>query len=135
MSCPVSEPPYYISLANADFSSISKFCSNNGLVLNASKTKAIIFTRPNSILPPLPSIKIENNVIELVDKCTNLGIVMNNHLTWNNHVSLINRKVYATLRILNQHRYTLSVETKTKLVKSLLMPHFIYGNVIFSHVC
>ena len=94
----------------------------------------LIFTRPNSNLPPLPSIKIENDVIELDDKCTNLGIVMNNHLTWNDHVSLINRKVYSTLRILNQHRYTLSVDTKTKLVKSLLMPHFIYGNVIF-HTC
>lgn len=134
LSCPISELPHYISLLNADLLSILNFCRNNGLVLNASKTKAIIFTRPNSDLPVLPPITIDNDIIEIVDKVNNLGIVMNKHLTWNDHVSFIIRKVYTTLRILNQHRNTLSIDTKTKLVKTLLLPHFIYGNVIFSHL-
>ena len=57
---------------------------------------------------------------------------MNNHLTWDDHVSHIIRKVYSTLRLLNCHRHTLSIDTKIKLVHTLLMPHFIYGNPIFS---
>ena len=75
---------------------------------------------------------INNEIIEIVDKCINLGIVMNKHLTWNDHIAYIIRKIYCSLRTLNIHRNSLSIEIKTKLVQSLLMSHFVYGNVIFS---
>lgn len=86
----------------------------------------------NTVLPHLPPIQIDNENVEIVDECLNLGIKMNKHLTWDDHVSLIKKKVYSTLRTLNCHRHTLSIDTKIKLVHTLLMPHFIYGNVIFS---
>lgn len=132
LSCPVDQLPNKISLINSDLSAISRYCKDNGLVLNTSKTKAIIFSRQNTVLPHLPPIQIDNENVEIVDECLNLGIKMNKHLTWEDHVSLIKKKVYSTLRTLNCHRHTLSIDTKIKLVHTLLMPHFIYGNVIFS---
>ena len=129
---PIQQLPNIISLVNSDLSAIFNYCKDNGLVLNTTKTKAMIFTRPNSLLPQLPPIKINNEFVEIVDKCINLGVKMNNYLTWEDDVSLINKKVYSTLRILNIHRYSLSIETTTKLANSLLMPHFIYCIVYFA---
>lgn len=108
LSCPVDQLPNIISLINSDLSAISNYCKENGLILNTSKTKAIIFTRQNTILPQLPPILIDNEIVEIVDQCLNLGIKMNNHLTWEDHVSQINKKIYSTLRILNCHRYLIN---------------------------
>lgn len=131
ISCLIDQLYNTISLINSELLRTFNYCRENDLAINTSKTKAIIFTRPNTILPQLPPIIIDNKIVEVADKCTNLGIRMNNHLIWDDHVAHINREVYSTLRTLSIHRQSLSIEIKTNLVQSLLMPNFVYGNIIF----
>ena len=62
----------------------------NKLSLNLSKTNYIIFRSKKKILPVLDSsIKIDNKEITQVTTTKFLGVYVDEHLTFNDHVSII----------------------------------------------
>lgn len=58
---------------------------------------------------------------------------MNERLNWDNHVESICGKVYAALRTLRTAKHSLPIFLRRKLVISLVVPHFLYGDIIFSN--
>jgi hypothetical protein len=61
-----------------------------------------------------------------------MGIIFNQDLTWHNQVAKLCRGVFFTLRRLWTFAHFTSTETRRKLVISLIVPQFLYGDVIFS---
>lgn len=67
---------------NHNLGAISQWSIENGLLLNASKTKAMIICRDQGRLPSvLPSIKLNNEIIKYSTKVTNLGLTMDNRFS------------------------------------------------------
>ena len=50
---------------------INEWCLYNGMVLNPSKTKSIVFSRSHTLLhPPFPVLEIDDCIFEDVDDVT-----------------------------------------------------------------
>lgn len=119
---------------NVDIKRIDRWAAANGLILNASKSLAILISRSNApvIIPPL---HLNNSVIPISDYVRDLGFTVDTHLNWSQHSRVISAKVYSGLRRLWCLSSVIPRDTKIKLVQSLLIPHFTYGDVLFGELC
>jgi hypothetical protein len=73
---------------NGELERFYRWSLDNDLVLNGSKTQAIIFSRNVGRLPnPLAELTLGGEAIAYSACVKNLGIVMDDRFTWRNHVS------------------------------------------------
>ena len=89
---------------NAYLSQIQSFvnyCDSNFLELNVSKTKEMLIDYRRNISPP-PPVFIKGTAVERVDKYKYLGVVLNNKLTWDDHVDVLVKKLNSRLYCLRK---------------------------------
>jgi len=98
----------------------------NALSLNVDKTKCIMFSSPNKTVQP-PPIKLNDNFIEYVSKFNFLGVTIDKHVKWTDHIEKISSKVSKVVGILCYLKKTLPTEILKLIYNSLINPHFHYG--------
>jgi hypothetical protein len=121
---------------NLNLENITGWLKENKLKLNTEKTKAMVITNSsvtrkkfmNNIQHP---ICIENVEIEFVDEFKYLGVILDPHLTFDNHVNYIAKKIGKKIYYLARIGKYLNEFTKITLYKSLIAPHFEYCSTIF----
>ncbi|XP_055714971.1 uncharacterized protein LOC129809180 [Phlebotomus papatasi] len=115
---------------NDDLERISHWADNNGPVLNARKSQALLVHSRgrNPISFPL---FLSDEEIPLSSKVKNLGVIFNDTLIWSDHVAEICRKVFLTLRTLRRYQTFTPRETRLLLVRTLIVPFFTYGCELF----
>lgn len=104
---------------------------DNGLLLNAGKTQAIVFSN-SSVKDTLPSISINGTIVTYADTVPNLGVTMDVNLSFNAHVKQLSSKVFSRLRSLWPNISMLSWQTRLMLIKSLIIPLFTYCDSVYS---
>jgi hypothetical protein len=77
-----------IGKLNADLSSIWDWSLQNGLCLNPEKSKALIISLQPMSSINIPPIKLNGSVVPYCDKVKNLGLLINQKLTWKDQVSV-----------------------------------------------
>lgn len=117
---------------NSDRVSISEWSVLNKLKLNPTKSQALTISSSAISLTRTP-IFLNGEIIPYVLKARNLGIVMNEQLTWDTHVGSLCGRVYGALRKLRTANHYLPLFLRRKLTMSLVIPHFLYGDVVFSN--
>jgi Reverse transcriptase (RNA-dependent DNA polymerase) len=128
----LAEVDVVIDRINEDLASIFEWSERNGLRLNSQKSQAMaIFRRLPSDLV-LPPIKVGDATIPYSSKLKNLGIIMNSSLTWDDQISSVLQKVYFTLSRLWCSSSFTPTETRRRLVVALIVPIFLYCDVIYS---
>lgn len=113
-------------LINIDLRNVVDWSSSNLLPINTAKTKVMYFNRrggPQS----LPDIFVQNDKLDYVVKASNLGVVFQSNLEWDSHINNQCCKIYSGLRHLKLTGGMVSRAIKIELIKSLLLPHFLYG--------
>ncbi len=101
------------SVIQSDLSSVATWASNNLMKLNAKKCKEmqICFLQNK---PELPHLCVEDQILECVSSHKVLGLIIQDDLKWNEHISMIVTKASKRLHILRVlrregfHRTTLS---------------------------
>ena len=79
---------------------LSEWCKKNGMLTNTAKTKVILITTPQK------QIHLNNNNLQLTynneelsvvasDKI--LGVLIDNNLTWTNHIDAVVKKIVSNL--------------------------------------
>lgn len=121
--------PLMYQLINDDLSHIIRWADENLLQINASKTKVMFISRSTHNYS-LPSFRLGNDLLEYVNKASNLGFIIQNNLEWDSHVNNMCSKIYSGLRLLRISSNMLPTSVKLQLFKSLLLPHFMYGDVL-----
>ena len=109
------------------------FCSNR-LSLNAGKTKYIVI-RPKHLKGDVSNkelfirntkvVRIGNNCQEKSTKF--LGIYIDEHLTWKEHLSQVNKKVSCALFSMKQVKHIIPVQCLKSLYHTLVNSHLSYG--------
>ena len=94
------------------------------------KTKAILFSK--ALLTP-PQLYFQGEQIHFVDKVNNLGVIFTRQLKWDAYINAQCGKIYGALKRLNLVTKHLHITTKLRLFKSLILPHFIYGDSLFAN--
>lgn len=124
--------PDIIKSVNIDLDKIKKWSEDNGLRLNPSKTKAIYISRKQINSSNWPVLCLDGVTIQPSNKVKNLGLIFNNKFSWTDHVNAICGKVYGGLRRLYHLNKLLPQFLRLRLVKSLLIPFFTYGDVVLT---
>lgn len=129
-SGPIAKINEIISDINNDIQEIVKWCGDNALSLNASKSQAIIFH--SATLPIfLPKISINGEELPFLNKVKNLGLLMSENLSWRDQVNSITRKTFGTLKLMRPFSKFFSLELRKRLVLTIIVPHFTYCDIVF----
>jgi hypothetical protein len=110
----------------ADFEHIHQWSSSNGLFVNPGISQAMVVNPRSLRLDDTQYLHLGGNRIEFYRKVKNLGLLMNDELTWDDQVSMVCRNMLFTLKRL------WTMWHFTPLVTSLIMPQFLYCDVFFS---
>lgn len=120
----------YSSLRNKmteDLIVIDSFLSSINLKLNPSKSKYIIFKQTN--INPLNffnSISFNNKTIYSTNNYDYLGLVIDERLSFSDHINRILKKITPYLGVLSRIRYTLNRENMMKIYYSYIHSHLTY---------
>jgi hypothetical protein len=117
---------------NEDLDSIWRWSQENYLSINPAKSQAMLINSRSLTTAGAPTIHMGNNTIYYCEKVKNLGLIMNQHLSWEDHVARTCSSVFYTLRRLWPMAHFTPTETRRRLVVSLIVPQFLYCDVIFA---
>ena len=136
--CPPHDLGNTIERLNEDIASISNWVENNYLVLNCTKTNAIIIGSSKLVnkidYNSIPNIKLGNINVPFSSTIKNLGVTMSNNLSWLNHVHDISNKVSKIMYQLKLSKELLPVETRKLLISSIVFPHFDYCCLVYNDI-
>ncbi len=107
-----------VMLMNSDIEAVSDWAYRHGLQLNENKTQVILIANPRvlSNIPfDIPKLKLNDCELEYRDKIKNLGLVINTTLTWNEQVTAVCNKVFASIHSIKRVSTYLPLPVKIML--------------------
>lgn len=122
-----------IRMVNEDLDRIAVWSQRNQLFVNQAKSKALFVQgrrRNKAQLDLLPRITMSGQAIEWVDSAKNLGFIFQADLQWDGLIQQQCGKIYGSLRTLRSCTSAAPVSTRLKLFKSLILPHFLFGELL-----
>ena len=115
---------------NTELCKINNWVKMNRLTINVKKSQAIVIFKKNICTSAFPEFVFNGEVIPYLNKVKNLGVIFNKTLFWNDHLNSVSSKVHFVLYRLFKFSYLTPYRTKIKLVKSLILPYFLYVDVL-----
>ena len=113
---------------NLELRNISEWLSLNKLSLNVQKTKMMIFhNRQRNISSLIPNLEINGITIEHVKTFNFLGLILDEHLTWNSHIQKICGKIACVIGTMNRLKRFLPSFILNQIYNSLVLPHLTYS--------
>jgi hypothetical protein len=120
------------TIVNNELMRISKWFKLNKLSLNIKKTNFILFRNNNKkIAISNLSIKIDDVIIEQVIKTKFLGVIINENLSWQDHIKVITNKISKNIGILHRISKNVPIELLKTLYYTLIQPYLYYCNIIW----
>ena len=108
------------SLSNA-LSDCQEWMHKNKLRLNLQKTKCMLLHPPQKSPPPL-TVKLNNLSVEQVPNFTFLGCVINERLTWDDHIQHITTKATRNINLLQHLSWFLPRKILVKFYEAYILP-------------
>lgn len=117
---------------NYDLNNLSIWLKENMISLNVKKTKFMLVRGVRASMTNEDcDIKIENEHMESVGVIKYLGVMIDKHLNFKDHVNYIIKKIAKKVNFLFRIGDSVSALTRTIIYKSLIAPHFDYCSTIF----
>ncbi len=112
-----------------------KYCQENNLTVNDTKTKVMVFARSKARLRNTPNFRYGEKILEIVENYTYLGIVF----TWNGKFDKARRELAkkatrAMFAIIQKGRkLKLEIDIMIKLFDTCVVPILLYGSEIWGY--
>lgn len=120
------------SKLNSDLATISNWFSSNLLTLNISKCNFVIFGNSRRLkLVNDVSLKVNSTAIDRSDSFKYLGVVINQTMSWSEHIDTISTKINQRIGMIKRIRHLLSLHAKLTLYNCLIIPLFDYGVTVW----
>lgn len=133
---PIAESHRAVSHMNLDIAAIVAWAQRHGLMLNDNKTKTILIGHFRLLrqinFTDFPRLRLNDNTLDYSDSVKNLGLTMTKTLGWTDHVTLVCSRVFAGIHSLKRCASYLPFSVKVMLVKTLVLPHFNYCDVVIN---
>ena len=117
---------------NNELANISTWFQSNKLSLNANKTKYIFFhkQRESENIPlKLPVLKIDNIEIKREQSLKFLGVLIDENLTWKNHIELLQNKISTNIGVLFKASKLLNMRCLKNIYFALIHSYISYANI------
>ena len=111
------------STMNNELTKISEWFKANKLSLNENKTKYTLFLKPTKVDADL---KINNVKIKRVFSMKFLGVILDQHLNWNEHIKLIENKTSKCIGIMHRVKDLLNKQCLKHLYFSFIHSYLNY---------
>ena len=111
---------------NIDLKSLNCWLMANKISLNSSKTELIVFRKNNM---PMPNLRIKLNGVNLKPKpvIKYLGMLIDEHLTYKNHINILNAKLKRANNLLALSRHYLPQNLLKQIYYAQFHSHLSYG--------
>ena len=95
------------------------------MLISTTKTKVLLITTPQK------RIHLNNNILQLTYNTENLsvvacekilGVLIENNLTWANHINAVAKKIVSNLWLLSRIKEHLSTDQRVQFYKSYVQP-------------
>ena len=117
---------------NNELSKISEWLKINRLSLNTKKTKAMIFHMPEKQVTT-PTLEIDETSIEFVNNFNYLGITIDKHMSWQDHINNIANKISKYIGIINKLKKYVSPKTLLLMYNSFILSSLNYGILVWDY--
>ena len=108
-----------------EMNKISDWLSVNKLSINTTKTKFVLFKSKNKKYKHDIKISVNNVEIRQVRNITFLGIVIDEFLTWGDHLDLISKKMIKCGAIISRIRHFTNLNSLKLIYYALVYPYII----------
>ena len=119
-----------------DVNNLVTWTEHNHMALHPKKSKCMLITtrqKRQNIKSDLPNIKVRENIIELVDSHTILGLRIDHNLSWMSHASVLTRKLSKKLFQLKRIKHFLDIPTRKLFFHAYMQPDFDYVSTAWDH--
>lgn len=135
MSFPLVELDAAIEKLEQDLYSVAQWCCANYLLINPDKTK-LLFLGTRQILSRLlndPSVVFLGKTLKPVDSAKDLTVLLDPHLTYDHHISLVVSSCFAKLCQINRVKRSFDKKTLEFLITSLVFSKMFYCSSVWSN--
>lgn len=119
-----------VRIINEDLNAIAQWAKQNRLYPNPKKTQMIVFSKTGTVRPQT-DVVFDGEVIPPSNRVVNLGLHLDNNLTWSHQVNTVVQKVYNTLETFRRFAAVLSMPTRHKLMQAVVLPIFTYCDIVY----
>jgi len=119
---------------NKDLTNVNDWLARNKLSLNVSKTELIILGSKQKLARINYDeiyVHINGSKLKRVSSCKHLGSIIDENLSWKEHVDHIVKKSRSSLYMLNKAKPLIGSKSLIMLYNAILVPHFDYCDVIW----
>ena len=117
---------------NSELRKLDIWMKSNKLSVNISKTNDIIFRPRQKKINLNLVIQYNNQMITQKQYIKFLGVYIDEHLSWKEHINYICNKIAKSVGIIYRSRYLLSSATRLSLYYTLIYPYLTYCNIVWS---
>ena len=122
-------------IIQVEINKIADWLNANKLSINTEKNKFILFRTKNKKPKYTINISINNNNIKQVKNTTFLAIVIDEFLTWCNHLDLITKQIIKCAAVISRIRHFTNLNSLKLIYCALVYPYLTYGNLIWGNTC
>ena len=132
--CSASTPNQALCKLQIAFNTVQRNLYDLKLVLNAEKTKLMLFTKAKSKPSDLPPITtLQGSVIESVSQYKYLGIIIDDALSLKPHIQQLLKKLKIKLGFYFRNKSCFTFEAKKRLVAATFLSVLDYGDVLYTN--
>lgn len=129
-----SDDVSYISiLAQDTLEKLQNWSEVNSLVINAAKTKAVIFKPTNKTIYTTIDLHLGDKKIEIVQDVKILGVTFSEDLNWDSHVDNVAKKLAKACGVLSKFRDIVSPKVKLLIYNALFQSHINYCTLVWGN--
>lgn len=123
-------------IVNSELKKLVEWFKINKLSLNATKSNVMLFrNKHKKKIPTTVSIFIDSHKLDQVSCGKFLGVLIDEFLTWNNHILQIEKKMSRAVGILYRAKNKLDTKELYLLYCTLVLPYLNYCSVIWGNNC
>jgi len=119
-------------LMNTDLRTLTDWFKANKLSLNTGKTNCILFKRNKKNLNAQHNkLYLNNEEMGFVTNTKFLGLIIDEHLEWNDHINLCRNRLASGVYTINSLKNILSIGLLRTIYYSMIYPYISYGILLW----
>ena len=125
-------------MVNEELQEVNNWFKANKLSINANKTNFMILGTPHMTSTKARedlNVILDNTALERVKFTQFLGVLIDECLTWKNHINCISKTISRNIGVMNKLKHYIPYRILHTLYCTLISPYLNYGILIWGNTC